>query len=408
MTLRPALGERGGTGMAPSRRAGLIAAIAICGLCEGWVAIVYTLHFSRWPWQDWIVYYGAARLYLDGHLPILFAAKQFTASLNAAFAAWLPQPFAYRSWAYPPSFLLLLLPFGLLPLVAACLVFEAVTLAGLVAALRCCLDRRLLLVTAAMVLSPPAAFNLGTGQNGFLTAALLVGGSGLLDRRPVLAGALLGLLSYKPQFWPLAALALIAARQWRALTAALATAGIVGLAALLAFGAGAWRDWLQWVVHSPAGEYRNFVQCCLLHDESVATNLTLLGGGARLASLCQAAALLCAGAAVWWCWRRPAARELRLAILLAATALAAPHVANYDAVLLALSAALLFAHGLDHGFRWGGAIVPVAAWTIQAFNPPDVFRIGMLTPLLTAGLIAVGLARCRADGLTVSAAATPG
>jgi hypothetical protein len=47
----------------------------------------------------------------------------------------------------------------------------------------------------------PAVFvNIGHGQNGFLTAALL--GSALLslDRRPWLAGALIGLLAYKPQF----------------------------------------------------------------------------------------------------------------------------------------------------------------------------------------------------------------
>jgi hypothetical protein len=45
----------------------------------------------------------------------------------------------------------------------------------------------------------PAAFIIiGHGQNGFLTAALLGGALHLLDRRPWLAGLLIGGLAYKP------------------------------------------------------------------------------------------------------------------------------------------------------------------------------------------------------------------
>ena len=49
------------------------------------------------------------------------------------------------------------------------------------------------------MLSPAALFDVGTGQNAFLTTAILVAGFGLLPRRPILAGIVLGLLSYKPQ-----------------------------------------------------------------------------------------------------------------------------------------------------------------------------------------------------------------
>ncbi len=47
----------------------------------------------------------------------------------------------------------------------------------------------------------PAVFiNIGHGQNGFLTAALLGGALHWLDRKPWLAGILIGMLAYKPQF----------------------------------------------------------------------------------------------------------------------------------------------------------------------------------------------------------------
>ena len=47
---------------------------------------------------------------------------------------------------------------------------------------------------------PAAIWNVTAGQNGFLTAALIGGTLGLLERHPALGRDLLGLLTYKPQF----------------------------------------------------------------------------------------------------------------------------------------------------------------------------------------------------------------
>lgn len=52
------------------------------------------------------------------------------------------------------------------------------------------------------------------GQNSFLTAALLGGSLLLLDKRPIVAGVLIGLLSYKPQFGLLIPLVLVATGRW--------------------------------------------------------------------------------------------------------------------------------------------------------------------------------------------------
>jgi hypothetical protein len=89
----------------------------------------------------------------------------------------------------------------------------------------------------------------------------------------------------------------------------------------------------------------------------------------------------------WWWYRRPIRDDLRLAVLFSATVLAAPHVTNYDTVLLVVAATLVFAHGLNHGFGRGGVVVPVLVWMIQLFDPPGAFRLGLITPLLTILLI---------------------
>jgi hypothetical protein len=89
--------------------------------------------------------------------------------------------------------------------------------------------------------------------------------------------------------------------------------------------------------------------------------------------------------------------DLRLGVLLSATVLAAPHVTNYDTVLLVVAATLLFARGIGNGFRRGEVIVPLLVWMIQLWNPPDAFRIGLVTPLLTCLLIACTIIRWRAE-----------
>lgn len=61
---------------------------------------------------DWMVFCGAIRSVLDGNASLIFDGDRFTGFLNTAFAGWLSKPLEFRPWAYPPSFLLLLLPFA--------------------------------------------------------------------------------------------------------------------------------------------------------------------------------------------------------------------------------------------------------------------------------------------------------
>src|SRR6185312_2585493 len=83
----------------------------------------------------------------------------------------------------------------------------------------------------------PAVFvNLGHGHNGFLTAALFGAALVVLDRRPVVAGILFGLLAYKPQFGVLIPLVLIASGRWRCFAAAAVTVALSAVATTLAFG----------------------------------------------------------------------------------------------------------------------------------------------------------------------------
>ena len=147
--------------------------------------------------------------------------------MNARFAGWLAHPLPLHPFLYPPHYLLA---------AAAVRRSAADAFAAVVSADELRADgrgaepaerqaRRTAAFCLSALLSPAAAIAVWLGQNSFLTAALLVGGFALAKRRPLLAGFLLGVLTYKPQFWLMVPIALIAARQWKTLAAALGSAG---------------------------------------------------------------------------------------------------------------------------------------------------------------------------------------
>jgi alpha-1,2-mannosyltransferase len=298
---------------------------------------------------------------------------------------------------------MLLIPFGALPFGAGYALFLIATFACLLLTLWHTAGQgyRRWLVVFSVLLSAPTAFTIGNGQNAFLSTALLVGGFGLLARYPIGAGVLLGLLTYKPQLWLMVPVALVAAQQWRALGSAAVSATGTALASVAVFGIEPWRAWLEWVINPPSETYLKWLIWGRSGSESVYNNLIVLGASHAIANLGQAAACLGAAACVWWSYRQGLRNNRQLVVLLAATMLAAPHAGIYDAVLLVVGATLFFVYALDESLSWGTLAVPVGAWMIQFGNPPDVFRIGLLSPILTSLLIATAISGIRAGPASV-------
>lgn len=389
----------------PERRPLAIVAVfcAVIGLL-GWV--FYILVFKRSDGEDWMVYYNAARAYFEGNLALIYDGERSTALLNARFAQWLPGPLPLHPWLYPPHFLLLLLPFGLVPFAVSAVLFLATSFAAVVAAAwrlaRSGEERAL--YAFSLLLCPASAITVCLGQNTFLTGALLLAGIGFAPRRPVLGGLLLGLLTYKPQLWLLVPVALVASRQYKALAATLAAAFALCLLSVAVLGLGPWRDWLV-LMTQPSALYDHWRVLARLNGQSVYADATLIGANETVANFVQALAALGAAACVWWCYSRPMAGDLRLAVLLAATMLSAPHVIGYDAVMLGLAATVFFVHALRHGIGLGDAAIAMLLWASPIFNPPSVFRLGLMTPLLIVGFIVWVMARGRSDALGAEAAA---
>ena len=346
-----------------------------------------------------MVFYTATRAYWDGDLPLIFDGDRLTNSINERFSTWLSWPLPLHPWLYPPHFLLYLLPFGLIPPASSCALFLLSGLVLLVAAIRSVVrgGRQRFVHVASLALCPATAITVCLGQNAFLSSALLVAGLGLAGRRPLLGGALLGALSFKPQLCLLAPVALAAARQWRALISAITAGLLLAAISLMILGGEPWRAWIDLITGSNP-VYERWVAIGRLNGQSVYTCAALLGASRELANLIQGLACLLAAGSVYRIFRRRAPLGLKIAVILAATTLAAPHIIAYDLLMLAIAASLVFCDAFEKELRPAEAIIIVAAWLMPLFNPPSVFWPGLFTPVVISLLI--GCAMLRAAGVS--------
>jgi alpha-1,2-mannosyltransferase len=339
--------------------------------------------------QDAVVFYAVAQAALHGEFAILYDPIRLTALSNRLleldFAPGFPE-FAFKTWLYPPSALLFIVPLGLVPPAWFYPALEAVT--ALAAATAIAWRRSIggAAQAAAILISPAACVNIVDGQCAFLSLALLIGGVRLLDENPILAGTLLGALSYKPQLFLLVPLALIGAHAWRALGSVIVTALFLGLLSVALFGIEPWRLWLDFALHPPSYFFSRFMEDSMKTGLSAFVCALLLGAPPLLAIGVQAVVAFSAAVGVIYVFRRRGEWEIRGAALLCGATVATPYLPSYDAILAAAAIAFWYGLRLADGFRMGELSLLAVLWTASAFNPHH-FVIGFAVPV---GLIALG------------------
>ncbi len=267
----------------------------------------------------------------------------------------------FYGWHYPPFFFAIAFLVAAIPYAWGLTLWLIASFAAYLATLRAILPQRDTLLIAAAF---PAVFvNVGHGHNGFLTAALLGGALHWLDRKPWLAGLLIGLLAYKPQFGVLIPIALLAGQRWRTIGAATLTiAALVGLS-FATLGGDVWRAFL---------DSMTFTQTIVLEQgttgwekiQSIFSAARSFGASVPTAYAVQGALTLFLASSLAWLWHGDAAFELKAAALALASLLATPYVLDYDLMVLAVAIAFFARHGLLRGFRDYEISLLVAAWIV--------------------------------------------
>lgn len=314
---------------------------------------------------------GAYLYALDWHAPIprdgstLVVGRDFLNFWMYGRAAWMPDPARWydaavyqrelatfldanypgQNWSYPPTVMLFAAPFGKLGYLPALATWTLLGLAILLpVAARHLADRRTLI---ALMVSPAAVFCLISGQSSLMTAAMLIGIFAALDRRPLLAGVLIGLLTLKPQLGLLFPFMLIASARWRVFAVAGVTALALAALAAALFGTQAW---IAFVTQGlPA---QNVV---LSDPEGIATpyyptifmNLRGIGASYATAMSVQICVALAAIAAVMWAFHARAAADSRLlfALFVSCSIAAVPYLLVYDTLAMTFAALALLAAG---------------------------------------------------------------
>jgi hypothetical protein len=288
-------------------------------------------------------------------------------------------------WVYPPTTLLFATPFSLPPywLALTAWTFGGLAIYGAVVLAQVAPGQRSLALLILLV-APATIVNAVAGQNGFFTAALLLGGVVLLERRPWLAGVPFGLLVIKPHLALLVPAALLAIGAWRTIAATVATSAIVVVCTLATWGVDPWIAWFTKAGPFAYHDLERFEGFHRLMMPSAFASLRASGASSNLASITQLTIGLAIVAVTAIVFRKTDDKNLRALTLTSGALLASPYAYHYD--MTALTGAILWVMASDRtstrlepwffGLAW---VLPAAIYYLH------ILHLG-LSPLVIGGV----------------------
>ena len=327
----------------------------------------------RYPYlMDFLSYWAAGVIAVSNN-----PADAYDVALHQAVQAR-ALPFDTRlPFGYPPPYLLLLIPFGLMPYTLSATVWIAATFTAYVAAVRKLMPD----FSAVAIAFPPVAICGISGQNGYLTAALFIGGLSMMPKRPFVAGLVFGCIAIKPQLGILLPLAFIAGREWRMFAGATLSVLFTALLSLLVFGLAAWQGFF-----TQSALFASIASDGLVGWNKMASVYTALrfAGVANVPALLLHMAFAVAGAAiVWRVWRGSHDMLLRGAVLIPASLLISPYLYVYDQIGLVVSLYWLTQQSVSRAVIIGLFLLPLATiaqywFNILPVNPAPLLSIIIL------------------------------
>jgi hypothetical protein len=285
----------------------------------------------------------------------------------------------FAIYLYPPPFVILALPFALLPASIAPVAWIAAMLAAFLVGAALLPVRREVRWAIVLLggLTWPLAYSLKLGQVGPLLFLLFAAGWRWLDQPGRLGAAIALGTIVKVQPAILLAWAALTGR-WRAVGVAFAVGLLAALGATLLTGLATWGDYLELLrrVSAPVTTAHNFT------PGAIAFQLGASEGVASAIQLTTTVAILMV--TVWAALRAPA----EVGYLTAATAsqLLSPLLWDHYAMLLLLPVAWLLERR-----QWWAAVIPLATATpivllgiVPVAIYPVLFGLGLLAPPFVA------------------------
>lgn len=305
--------------------------------------------------HDFLTFYAASMLTLQQQ-----AASVFDSSLLLAAEKTIIPSTKGIPWFYPPTYLLATWPLAQLDYTTSRLIFFGATLLLFLYASHVWL--RWTGGLFAVLAFAPVFSNLTFGQNGLLTASLILLGLHNLYSRPWLAGLLMSMLLIKPHLGVLIPIALICGRHGRAfLWTATFSAGWIALSIHL-FGPAPWQAFAGKLIAATT----NLNEGKLLSSGmiSLMINLRQLGISKDLALWLHVVYALPFVWVMARVWRGSGNPLLQGASLGLATLVCSPYLFDYDLTWLALPIGLLAIHASQTGWLRGESLILCIAWLL--------------------------------------------
>lgn len=310
------------------------------------VFLIASVALRTWPYDrnghllqiDFAVFWTAGNLALHGtphvaYVPhLIHLAEEHTVGHN--FPANLP-------WGYPPLFLCIAAVLACFPVALSFLLWNCTTLLAFGGTIASITNRPVTFLAAAV--APWSLISLYIGQDGLFSASIVGSVLLLLNRRPVLSGILLGLLTFKPQLGILFPVVLAFGRYWRAMVwACVGTLLWTGLSVVF-FGYGSLLDFFH--------DLFAFTDGLLIKDgigwynfQSLYALARWVGAAGNLCWFLQAVVSVGSVAALAVLWRSDVPFSLKAAGVAAAIPVATPYVFVYDLSVLTVAIAFLWSH----------------------------------------------------------------
>jgi hypothetical protein len=353
--------------------------------------------------DDFVNYWSGAFLAFHGRVAEVYDFAAFHAFEQSVTG----QDIQYYHYSYPPVLLLLTFPLAVIPYVPALFLWLGATWYAFYRALKLTGHAGALLLSLA---TPALFLSAVGGQNGAMTAALLGGGLMLVDRRPVVAGILFGMMIYKPHLAVMLPFALLAGRRWRVVFVTGATAASLVAISVAVYGAEVWLHYQQHIA---------VLRTVILEDGTGVSHRMVsvfvfarhFGAGVVASYGWQAGAALVAAAFIVRSWWRDEPAHIRNAVLLIGTCLATPYLQDYDLVFGAFVVAWLHAAEKDSKLppQWGRSamalvlLLPLVNAPLAKFIGPSIGPLCFLPVFALLIYLGAEYARRCAGGLPAAA-----
>lgn len=313
--------------------------VLVLALLDQWPYLTETFSRGQVLGRDAYIFWLAGNLALEGRVAEIYDHAAFAEIVRSLLG---PEA-GLHVFPYPPPALIYLAVFGG---VSYFLTLALWSLLGVAAFLWAVAfrqwERRDLLLA---LLAPVTLTNVVLGQNGLLTAALFVGGLRLAAHRPIIAGALIGAMAYKPLLAVFLPLILMMHRRWICVASAGATLLALCLLPVLFWGWEVWRFYLDQAAPFQLRLLESGTGVGQAMKPSAFMGMRIIGASVATSYLVQlafsTAATVLIAIYLWQHRRREIDAGRTVLAVAVATILVIPYVHHYDLAVISAGLILL-------------------------------------------------------------------